>query len=293
MKIFFIHILLLLIGYTCFGQNTILWKVSDTITGKSSFLVGTFHQFGNSFVDSIPELKDALLQSELAIFESIDDIELTRKMINSRTQVNQIEKQLKRKDFQKLKQISKNWNVDLYKLKPIELRWKLQQEFQIIKCRTALPTDKWDHFDNYLTHIAKENGIALYGLETDSLQLSLIEKEYQYPNWKKEKKNISFWIEKLTDEELAKGDCSFTNKYREFDLDYEFTKDCPSDILIKQRNEDWMKIIPDLVKNNNCFIAVGYLHLKNKCGLIEQLRVNGFSIEPIKIRPAGNNGYDQ
>ena len=292
MKKHLIHILLLFLGYTCFGQNTILWKVSDTISGKSSFLVGTFHQFGSSFVDSIPELKDALLQSELAIFESIDDVEMTRKMINSRTQSIQIEKQLKRKDFDKLKQISKNWKVDLYKLKPIELRWKLQQEFQIIKCKTVLPKDKWDNFDNYLIHIAKENGKELYGLETDSLQLSLIEKEYKYPKWKKERKNISFWIEKLTDKGLAKGDCSFTNEYREFDLDYELTKDCPSDILIKQRNEDWMKIIPDLVRNNNCFIAVGYLHLKNKCGLIEQLRSNGFSIEPIKIKPDANTVYN-
>ena len=51
-------------------------------------------------------------------------------MVNSRITSNEIEKKLKRKDFEKLKQISKNWKVDLYKLKPIELRWKLQQDFQ-------------------------------------------------------------------------------------------------------------------------------------------------------------------
>jgi len=292
MKNLFTAIFILFISGICSGQNTILWKVSDTISGKNSFLVGTFHQFGNSFVDSIPELKDALLESELAVFESIDDFEKTRKMVNSRITSNEIEKKLKRKDFEKLKQISKNWKVDLYKLRPIELRWKLQQEFQKIKCKTVLPTDKWNHFDNYLTHIAKENEIELVGLENDSLQLSLIEKEYGFPEWKKEKKIISFWIEKLTTEELAKGDCSFTNKYRVFDLDYQLTENCPTDILIKQRNEDWMKIIPGLLSNKKCFVAVGYAHLQNKCGLIEKLRAGGFLVEPINIKPAGNKVYN-
>lgn len=59
------------------SQNTILWKVTDTINNKTSFIVGTFHQLGNSFVDSIPEIKESLMGSDLAIFESIDKIEDT------------------------------------------------------------------------------------------------------------------------------------------------------------------------------------------------------------------------
>lgn len=278
-------ILVSLSSSICVGQKTILWNVSDTISGKSSFLIGTFHQFGNSFVDSIPELKAALLGSELAVFESVDDIEKTRRMVNSRTASNQIEKSLKRKDFEKLQQISKSWKVDLYKLRPIEIRWKLQQEFQEIRCKTVLPSDEWDHFDSYLIHIAEENQIEVLGLENDSLQLSLIEEEYGFPEWREERKVISFWIKKLTSEKLAKGDCGFTNKYRVFDLDYEFSENCPNDILVKQRNEDWMKVIPDLVRNKSCLIAVGYLHLKNKCGLIEELRKIGFLVEPVELEP--------
>tara|TARA_Y100001935_G_C17105032_1_gene407907 strand:+ start:81 stop:326 length:246 start_codon:yes stop_codon:yes gene_type:complete len=67
-------------------------------------------------------------------------------------------------------------------LKPIKIRWKLQQEFQEKKCETALPTDKWKYFDNYLIQPAKENNIRVIGLETDSIQLSLIDKEYDFPN---------------------------------------------------------------------------------------------------------------
>ena len=73
MKKHIIIILLLTITQISFGQNTILWKITDTINNRTSIILGTFHQFGNSFVDSIPEIKENLYNSELAIFESIDN----------------------------------------------------------------------------------------------------------------------------------------------------------------------------------------------------------------------------
>jgi hypothetical protein len=138
---------LLTVSHFSFGQKTILWKITDTINNKSSTIVGTFHQLGNSFVDSIPEIKERLLKSEIAIFESIGKIEETQKMINTRKKSLEIENNFKKKDFDALIEISKNWKVDIYKLKPIELRWKLQREFQKTKCKTVIPSDNWDHFD--------------------------------------------------------------------------------------------------------------------------------------------------
>ncbi|MCR9228359.1 MAG: TraB/GumN family protein [Flavobacteriaceae bacterium] len=281
-------IILLIISQSAIGQNTILWKVTDSINHKTSFILGTFHQFGNSFVDSLPEIKESLLESELAIFESISNPENTRKLINGRKKSDELGKSIRKREFQKLKEISEDWKVDINKLKPIELRWKLQQEFQKIKCKTVLPEDQWDHFDNYLIHIAKENDIEVYGLETDNEQLNAIEKQYDSPDWESEKSIIKFWIKKLSSKQLADGDCSFTNKYRAFDLDYNFSEDCPNDILIKQRNEQWMNVIPNLIKAKNCFIAVGYRHLMNNCGLIMTLKENGLIVEPINLKPISN-----
>lgn len=273
------------------SQNTILWKIKDSINNKTSFIVGTFHQFGNSFVDSIPEIKKSILNSELAIFESIDKIESTRKMIGNRKVSFEIEKRLSNKDLKKLKELAKDWKVNLYKLKPLEIRWKLQQEFQKNKCNTTKPTDTFDHFDSYLQHIAEENNIEVLGLETDSLQLSLIEKENDKPNWKKEKKKINFWVNQMMTDNPNMNNCNLANNYRNFDIDYQFEQECESDILILQRNNDWMKIIPNLLSKKTTFIAVGYFHLKKKCGILEQLKNKGFKVEPVKLKPVGNNGY--
>lgn len=282
-------LIFLTISQFAISQNTILWKVTDTINNKTSFIIGTFHQFGNSFVDSIPEIKESLMKSDLAVFESIDKIENTRKMIERREASLEIEKQLKKKDLIKLKEITKDWKVDLYKLKPLEIRWKLQQEFQKVKCKTTKPTDEFDHFDKYLQHLAEENKIEILGLETDSLQLRLIAKENKNPDWKKEQKKISAWINQMITDKPNMNNCGLANKYREFNLYYEFDKECEIDILLLQRNNDWMKIIPNLLRTKNIFIAVGYFHLRKKCGILEQLKSKGFKVEPVEIKPVANN----
>ncbi|WP_394347729.1 TraB/GumN family protein [Mangrovivirga cuniculi] len=192
------------------------------------------------------------------------------------------QKKLKKKDFEKLKSISESWEIDLYKLQPIEISLKLRQVFIKTKCKTVHGTDDFNHFDNYLIHLSKEKGIKIFGLETDTLQLSLIKKENN-PSWKSERKTISFWINQLTTETPDLSPCAFTNRYRNFDLDYKFDEECNKDILIFQRNINWMQKIPDLLRTNNVFIAVGYLHLTRKCGLLEQLRYNGFKVEPVKL----------
>ncbi|SJN50105.1 lipoprotein, putative [Sphingobacterium sp. JB170] len=279
-------IIFFLVQQSAFAQETILWKVSDTTNNTESYILGTFHQFGNSFVDSIPEIKKALLNSELAVFESIDKVDDTRQMIERRQSSLEIEKKLKKKELEKLKEITRNWRVDLHKLKPIEIRWKLQQQFQRTICKTTKPTDTFDHLDNYLIHMAEENNVETYGLETDSLQLTLIQKEYKDTDWKKEKKHIRYWIRQMTSDKPDLDACDRANRYRVFDIEYEFEKECESDVLLFQRNNKWMETIPDLLREKNIFIAVGYFHLKRKCGILEQLRARGFILEEVELKRA-------
>ena len=56
-----------------FAQNTILWSVRKAGSEKTSYVLGTLHQMGNSFVDEKPKIKELLLKSDLAIFESVED----------------------------------------------------------------------------------------------------------------------------------------------------------------------------------------------------------------------------
>lgn len=287
MKHFLSVLFLLAMQSLAFGQNTILWQVTDTVNHKTSYLLGTFHQFGNSFVDSLPQIQEALLRSELAVFESIDGVEATRKMIQARKPGTGVEKVLNKRDFARLKEIAKDWQVDLYRLSPFEIRLKLSQEFQRIQCGTTVPGDTFDHFDNYLMHLAGEHKIRMLGLETDSQQLALLEQGYKNPSWRKEGRMIRAWIRQLTTDRPDRDLCALADRYRRFDLDYNFDLSCENDILILQRNRDWMEVLPQLLRSTNTFVAVGFLHLMWQCGLLEQLREQGFQIVPVALEGAG------
>jgi len=282
-------LILLAISNIAMSQNTILWKVSDSLNIKTSYIVGTLHQMGNSFIDSIPEIKQYLYDSEIAIFESIDSVDKIIKSINNREISLTIRKVLKKNDYSRLLELSGNWNVDIHKLTPLELRWKLEQEFVKIKCETVRANDQWDHFDYYLQHLAKANGLEIIGLETNKEQLDFIKKENSYPNWTDERKDIRYLIGQFYRTDYNKNKCDLVEKYRHFQLDYKLETPCSESILIKSRNKKWMTILPELLNENNCFVAVGFLHLYYKCGILEQLKSIGFNIEPIQLNPIFNS----
>lgn len=55
-------------------------------------------------------------------------------------------------------------------------------------------------------------------------------------------------------------------------------------MLIDERNNFWMNKIPNLIKDNSSFIAVGTGHLGGEKGLINQLRKLNYNVVPIKNR---------
>lgn len=51
--------------------------------------------------------------------------------------------------------------------------------------------------------------------------------------------------------------------------------------LLTDRNYNWMKVIPGIIKEKSAFIAVGAVHLGGEEGLINLLKKEGYTVEPI------------
>lgn len=51
--------------------------------------------------------------------------------------------------------------------------------------------------------------------------------------------------------------------------------------ILYDRNYSWMKVIPDIIKEKSTFIAVGAVHLGGEEGLIDLLKKEGYTIEPV------------
>jgi hypothetical protein len=57
--------------------------------------------------------------------------------------------------------------------------------------------------------------------------------------------------------------------------------DARMDQVIRARNMNWLHELPAIMRQQPTFIAVGAAHLLWDCGLINQLRMRGYSVKPV------------
>lgn len=279
MKKIFLLILVLQIFYT-FAQNTILWTIKKEGNPHTSYLLGTYHQMGNSYVDSLKTVTRALQSSQLAVFENIDTGEKLANFLNSRTENFSYKEKLSKKYLKGLEEIAKNWAVPVSKLSPPELRLKLEQVYYETQCGTIKPTDTSKVFDSYLIKMAKKNSVEVLGLESNDLMTSYIN-QTDRTEWKDVKKEIYTWVDNIKLKRETKTLCSMAEAYKKQKLDYQLDSECAETVIISSRNAVWLPIIEKNIAEKNTFIAVGYAHLTGTCGLVTKLREAGYKVKPV------------
>lgn len=284
----------LLLANLTFAQNTIIWSVKKPNSEKTSYILGTFHQMGNSFVDKKPIIKELLSKSELIIFESVEDSKTkaeVEEVFLTREDDYSYRKILNQDDVQFLNNYSKDWKIPIHKLKPGELILKLHQEIVKEKCNTINTTDTFEQMEDYLQYLAEQLSVPILGLETYVDQMKLINSSYtdkEELSWDKAKNIIHQYITDANtdDKKRLKQICSIANNYMSMKLDYQFNLKCSSeDQLLTKRNDKWMpQILKSINDNKTVFIAVGLHHLYYDCGIISQLKKEGYEVKPIKLK---------
>ncbi|WP_333887598.1 TraB/GumN family protein [Sphingobacterium siyangense] len=268
-----------------YSQKTILWKVEKEGSNRVSYLLGTMHQVGNSFVDQRPQIKQLILHSDLAVFESVEDKKKTIiDVMNRRPNDLSYRDNLEKRDIQFLETISADWTVPLSKLSPAELAVKLEQLYVLDVCETAKSTDTWQHLDDYLLSLAKTGGIKIEGLETNSDQFSAINSQDNF-TWKNAKEVVTARIENLRKKKNKNQICRISSTYLgDMNFDYQFDVKCAeNDAMLINRNKEWLPKINEAMQNANAFIAVGLMHLFGDCGIISELRKLGYKATPIPL----------
>lgn len=274
------------------AQNTILWSVKKPNLENTSYILGTFHQMGNSFVDEKPLIKELISKSELVIFESIENKQ--EKIIDvmlKRADDYSYRELLYKEDVDFLENYTKEWSVPLSKQKPGEFIIKFLQEITKKYCGTIKISDTSDHMDSYLQSYAEKQNLRIYGLETyadqknafSADQENAINTNKEELTWDKAKDIIHQHIQNEKNQNI---DCKLAKDYMKMKLDYQFKVKCAENgAMLTKRNEKWMpQIIKSIEENNSVFIAVGLYHLYEDCGIISQLRKNGYEVKPIKLK---------
>ncbi|MDQ6889367.1 MAG: TraB/GumN family protein, partial [Bacteroidota bacterium] len=134
-----------------------------------------------------------------------------------------------------------------------------------------------------LLKVAKENKKEIKGLETMQFQASVFDSIPYDWQAKELLKNIdSFAVYKKEFADLV-------DMYKNQNLDSmqnmlvnsEFGSDKYDDLLLKNRNKNWVGQLKNIMKNESVFVAVGAGHLTGDDGLIALLKKMGYKVEPL------------
>jgi uncharacterized protein YbaP (TraB family) len=259
--------------------KTLLWRITPNDGGKPSWLCGTIHVQDRRVFHFTDSLYDALARADAFAMELDPD-----------TLVQAIFAQLngqKEKSGKILKDQMdvKTWNEVRPKLKKIsgkdpDLMTVEEAKAYYRKRRQpkAQDDDMPTILDLYLSNIAKDMGKPVTGLEKFADQSSLVDdlEERFDPAKLTSGKGSAFepTMEKMI-RVYSDGDLQSV-----YDLTTTFDP-VEMDKLLVQRNRKMAARMDSLASDKSYFFAVGAAHLPGKDGLIEAMRLRGYTVEPV------------
>jgi len=294
MKIVKLVIAIMLMG-SCKGQspnnilktnnngNTLLWEISGNGLTAPSYLFGTFHLICKDDIPFGGQLKTAL-QSVKEIYMELDMDDPATMMgglllMNMRGD-STLKNLYKEEDY---KRVEKFFNDSLHM--PISMFQKMKPFFlvamlypKMLSCKTMSGVEE------ELMKLAKENKKEIRGLETMVFQASVFD---SIP-YTRQAKELLKAIDSL--DEYKKDFDTMVNVYKSQQLNKiedlfsksEFGMEENQDILLDNRNKNWVTQLNTIMKKESIFIAVGAGHLVGNMGLITLLRKEGYTLRPIE-----------
>lgn len=143
--------------------------------------------------------------------------------------------------------------------------------------------DPSQQLDSYFFKQGKEYGKLIVALETPEYQGEILFNKTPLTIQAEDLKDML----KNPDEALESAK-TLSEAYKNRDLDamLEVSKKSKEhqefmEYVLYQRNDDWMKKLPELIERHPSFIVVGALHLAGDKGIVEGLKSKGFTVTPI------------
>lgn len=294
--------MLLLLMAAVTMQAQLLWKISGNGLQKPSYIIGTYHLAPVSFTDSIKGLKAALNASE-QVYGEIVMADLTSPENQQKAQAammlpdgQTLDKLFTADEMTRINALVKSvLGVDmtnpmvaqqLGKLTPYALQVQLGVLIYLKKHPGFNPNEG---FDSYFQKEAAAKGKGVGGLETFDFQINTL---YKSATMERQKQlllcmadNLEFTEEQT--ENVVKAFFTQDLDGIEKAMDAKLNNTCDGtpeekETLIYSRNDNWMKQMPEIMKQKGTFFAVGAGHLPGERGLLAQLKKAGYTVEGIK-----------
>ncbi|AXG71864.1 TraB family protein [Kordia sp. SMS9] len=260
--------------------NSLLWKISGKDITKPSYLYGTIHLTCDyTYTD---KLRKAFDETERLVLEiDMTDPKLQANMMKLLFMKDgkTIKGMMSDEDYKTLSDFfKKQVGVDLTMfntMKPFAITATLTQKMAVCDNGTAYETE--------FMKVAKEQKEEVIGLETIEDQMKVFDNipyeeqlkslvEMATSGMEESKKSFDKMTKYYNAEDLEGLVSVMTEQGMEADF---------QESLVDQRNRNWIPLIEKIATEAPAFIGVGALHLPGEQGVINLLRKQGYTVEPV------------
>lgn len=259
-------------------DKSILWEISGNGLSQPSYLLGTIHVMCKKDFEMKPKVLKALEKSESLVMEInyTDPGEMTalQKMLQADKKISE---QLTSTEANELDEILKEYHTNL---KNVD-NYSSQALYALISTKAIpCPQTEVKMYEIELLQKALKEKKSIKGLESVNDQLNSINKAYHL-------KDIIAQLKMGKEYEILMQ--KTINAFKNEDLktldmllkDKRFMNEKQEEAMLSNRNKNWVEKMPEMMKKESSFFAVGSGHLWGDNGLISLLKSKGYTVKPI------------
>ncbi|HEY4628802.1 MAG TPA: TraB/GumN family protein [Flavobacterium sp.] len=257
------------------NENSLLWEVSGNGLPKLSYLYGTIHMIcGNDYFLS-EKTKKAFNASESLFLEiDLSDPNELAFMQKAAMGTEPLSKKLTSKQLTDLDIILReNTGMTIQQVDSFSMLTVLS----LISMK-SFGCENLKFYEMEFIGLAKESKKSIGGLETIEAQIQFLNKAYSDDE-------MIAMLKETSGEETTKMVQNYVKEnlpelYKEITTP-KLMNENSKKWLLEARNTNWAVKMPNIMKSQSIFFAVGAAHLLGEEGLINLLRKAGYSVKPV------------
>lgn len=260
------------------NENGLLWEVTGNGLSKPSYVTGTFHILCSKDFEIKPKVLKALDKSENFVMEiNFTDPNEMAALQKMHQNDKKISDQLSPNEAKELDKILSDYGTSLEKINNSS-----PQALYALLSMKAIPCPQTEMkmYEIELLKNAVKEKKNIKGLEKVNDQMKAINDAYDL------KATIAqLKLGKEYETLFKKMIAAFKNEdaqslYTLF-KDERFMNAQQEKAMLTDRNKNWVKIMPEMMKAGSSFFAVGGSHLMGENGIIPLLQSKGYTVKPV------------
>lgn len=264
-------------------ESSLLWKIEGN-GAQESYLFGTMHLIEKDYF-MFPETLEAKLRNSDKLVMEIAGLpgaaEAMKMVMLEEGELWDYFNEAQTDTLLKFMEAKANMTEPM-----MRAGFTKMKPFAVVQIATQMAfAGDTESYEMTMQAIAKEDSIAIGGLETAEDQMKIFDEMSKEEQTEMVMESIRYFDKNI---ELTK---EMMRVYTRMNIDslYMMVNDDESimtvdqDKILNDRNKRWIPQISDYVKEGKTFIAVGAAHLGGDLGVINLLRNQGFTLTPITL----------